>query len=100
VLMKIVVAVWARTVGRDTLDFVTMALKQKPPGIFEGLEAKQVGRVRFWMDNEEAAKFKFDQKGKRFIHNELVQWGIHGTTQREGMLDLQRAETKKRTSSF
>jgi len=64
VLMKIVVAVWARTVGRDMLDFVTLALKQEPPRIFEGLEAKEAGRVRFWMDNEEEAKFIFDQKVK------------------------------------
>jgi hypothetical protein len=64
VLVKSVVRFWARTVGRDVLDFVTTALEQKPPGIFEGKEAKEAGRVRFWMDNEEKAKFQFERKGK------------------------------------
>lgn len=64
VLVKSVVRFWARTVDRDVLDFVTTALEQKPPGIFERLEAKEAGRVRFWMDNEEKAKFEFEHKSK------------------------------------
>jgi hypothetical protein len=64
VLVKSVVGVWARAVGRDMLDFVTTALEQKPPGIFEGLDAKEAGRVRFWMDNEKKARFKFEHKSK------------------------------------
>jgi hypothetical protein len=64
VLVKSVVGVRARTVGRDVLDFVTTALEQNPPGIFEGLEAKEAGRVRFWMDSEEKAKFKFEHKSE------------------------------------
>jgi hypothetical protein len=64
VLVKSVMGVWARTVGRGVLDFVTTALEQNPPGIFEGLEAKETGRVRFRMDNEEKAKFKFEHKSK------------------------------------
>lgn len=64
VLVKSVVRVWARTVDRGVLDFVTTALEQNPSGIFEGLEAKEAGRVRFWMDNEEKAKFKFEHKSE------------------------------------
>ena len=47
---------------------MTTALEQRPPGIFEGLERKEAGKVRFLMKNQEGAKFEFKHEGMRFAY--------------------------------
>jgi hypothetical protein len=63
VLMRMVVGICVRTVDRDVLKYVTTALEQSPPGVFTGLEEKEVGKVRFWMENQEGAGFVFKDVG-------------------------------------
>lgn len=63
VLIKMLFGVVAHTKKRDVLEFLQIALEQEPPGLFDPLEAKDLGKVRFRFDRDvgkdEEARFKF-----------------------------------------
>jgi hypothetical protein len=59
VLLGIVIKAWWRTVPRDLLDFVTVALKQTPPEVLKNLEEKETVKVRFRIRNQKDTEFEF-----------------------------------------
>lgn len=59
VLLGVVVKIWRRTVPRDLLNFIVVALKQPPPAVLKNLEQDETAKVRFRMRNRKDTQFEF-----------------------------------------